>query len=98
MAGIVPPRFGAGTGPQVGESKAGATLQANGLVTPGSTPGPEAERIAADQLRQSIELSELEKVLGIKVDRHLDQVEEIKKIYLAKAPVAAKNEADWSGK
>jgi hypothetical protein len=76
----------------------GGTIQSNGLATPGPTPGPDAERIAADQLRQSIEISELEKVLGIEVDRRLNQVEEIKKIYLAKALIAAKNKGDWSGK
>lgn len=83
---------------QVDKGKGGGTLQSNGLATPESTPGPELQRIAADQLRQSIEISELEKVLGIKVDRRLDQVEEIKKIYREKAPIAAKNEGDWSGK
>ena len=40
------------------------TIQSNGLVTREPIPGPEAERIAADQLRQSIEVSELEKVLS----------------------------------
>jgi hypothetical protein len=74
--------------------KGRGTIQSNGLATPEPTPGPEAERIAADQLRQSIEVLELEKVLGIKVDRSLDQVEEIKKIYLAKAPIATKNKGD----
>jgi hypothetical protein len=96
MADIAPNRTNATTAAQMG--KGGGTIQPNGLATPEPTPGPEAERIAADQLRQSIEISELEKVLGIKVDRRLDQVEEIKKIYLAKALVAAKNEGDWSGK
>jgi hypothetical protein len=95
MADIAPNRTNANTAAQMG--KGGGTIQSNGLATPESTPGPEAERIAADQLRQSIEISELEKVLGIKVDRRLDQVEEIKRIYQEKAPIAAKNEGDWSG-
>jgi len=81
---------------QMGKGK--GTIQSNSLATPEPTPGPEAERIAADQLRQSIKVSKLEKVLGIKVNRHLNQVEEIKKIYLAKALIAAKNEGDWSSK
>ncbi|KFY03277.1 hypothetical protein V490_00233 [Pseudogymnoascus sp. VKM F-3557] len=94
MTDIAPNRTNAITAAQAG--KGGGTIQSNGLATPEPTPGPEAERIAADQLRQSIEVSELEKVLGIKVDRRLDQVEEIKNIYLEKAPIAAKNESDWS--
>ena len=77
--------------------KGGGTIQSNGLTTLEPIPGPEAERIAADQLHQSIEVSELEKVLSIKIDRRLDQIEEIKKIYLVKALIAAKNESDWSG-
>jgi hypothetical protein len=96
MADVAPDRTNATTAAQMG--KGGATIQSNGLATPEPTPGPDAERIAADQLRQSIEISELEKVLGVKVDRRLNQVEEIKKIYLEKAPVAAQNEGDWSGK
>ncbi|MCJ1360343.1 MAG: hypothetical protein MMC33_010348 [Icmadophila ericetorum] len=95
MADIAPNRTNANTAAEMG--KGGATIQSNGLATPEPTPGPDAERIAADQLRQSIEISELERVLGIKVDRRLDQVEEIKKIYLEKAPIAAQNEGDWSG-
>lgn len=49
------------------------------------------------EAEEPIEISELEKVLGIKVDPRLDQVEQIKKIYMEKAPIAAKNEGDWSG-
>ncbi|CAL3963697.1 unnamed protein product [Diplocarpon coronariae] len=94
MADMAPNRTNATAAAQMG--KGGGTIQSNGLATPEPTPGPDTERIAADQLRQSIEISELEKVLGIKVDRRLDQAEEIKKIYLAKAPIAAKNEGDWS--
>jgi hypothetical protein len=95
MTDIAPNRTNATTAAQAGKGK--GTIQSNGLATPEPTPGPEAERIIADQLRQSIEVSELEKVLGIKVDRRLDQAEEIKKIYLEKAPISAKNESDWSG-
>jgi hypothetical protein len=82
---------------QIDKGKDSGTLQSNGLVTPEPTPGPEAERIAADQLYQSIEISELEKVLSIKVDPRLDQVEQIKTIYIEKALIAAKNKGDWSG-
>ncbi len=96
MADIAPNRTNATPAAQVGKGNGRATIQSNGLATPEPTPGPEAERIAADQLRQSIDISELEKVLGVKVDRRLDQVEESKKIYLEKAPIAAKNEGDWS--
>jgi hypothetical protein len=92
MADIAPNRTNATAAAQMG--KGGGTIQSNGLATPEPTPGPDTERIAADQLRQSIEISELKKVLGIKVDRRLDQAEEIKKIYLAKALIAAKNEGD----
>ena len=88
MADIAPNRTNGTAATQMG--KGGGTIQSNGLVTPEPTPGPEAERIAANQLHESIE------VLGIKVDRRLDQVEEIKKIYLEKAPIAAKNKGDWS--
>jgi hypothetical protein len=70
MADIAPNRTNGTAATQMG--KGGGTIQSNGLATLEPTPGPEAERIAADQLRQSIEVSELEKVLGIKVDRHLD--------------------------
>ena len=52
--------------------KGGGTIQSNSLATPEPTPGPDTERIAADQLHQSIEISELEKVLGIKVNRRLN--------------------------
>ena len=96
MADIAPNRINATAAAQMG--KGGETIQSNGLATPEPTPGPETERIAADQLRQSVEISELQKVLGIKVDPRLDQVDEIKKIFLEKAPIAAKNEGDWSGK
>jgi hypothetical protein len=94
MADIAPNRANANAAAQMG--KGGGTIQSNGLATPEPTPGPEAERIAADQLRRSIEISELEKVLGVKVDRHLDQVEKIEKVYLAKAPIAAEIEGDCS--
>jgi len=79
MADIAPNNTNAAAAAQMG--KGGGTIQSNSLATPEPTPGPEAERIAADQLRQSIEVSELKKVLDIKVDRRLEQVEEIKKIY-----------------
>jgi len=94
MADIAPNRANATAPAQIDKGKGRATIQSNGLATPEPTPGPEAERVAADQLRQSIEISELEKVIGIKVDPCLDQVEEIKKIYMEKAPMAAKNEGD----
>ena len=96
MADIAPTRTNATAAAQMGKGR--GTIQSNGLATPEPTPGPDAERIAADQLRQSIEISELKKVLGIKVDRRLNQVEEIKKIYLAKAPIAAKNKGNWLDK
>ncbi|KFY02465.1 hypothetical protein V490_00493 [Pseudogymnoascus sp. VKM F-3557] len=37
--------------------KGGGTIQSNGLATPEGTPGPDPERNAADQVRQSIEIS-----------------------------------------
>jgi hypothetical protein len=92
MADIAPNRTNSTAATQMG--KGGGTIQSNSLATLEPTPGPEAERIAADQLHQSIEVSELEKVLSIKVDRRLNQVEEIKKIYLVKALLAAKNKGN----
>ena len=96
MADIVPNRTNATTAAQMGKDR--GTIQSNGLMTLEPTPGPDIERIAADQLHQSIEISELKKVLSIKVDHCLDQVEEIKKIYLVKALITIKNEGNWSGK
>ncbi|WPG98204.1 Hypothetical protein R9X50_00099100 [Acrodontium crateriforme] len=95
MADVAPNRTNGTAATQVG--KGGGPIQSNSLATPESTPTPEAERIAVDQLRQSIEVSELEKFLGGGFDRRLDQVEEIK-IYLARTPMAVKNGGDWSGK
>ena len=94
MADITPNRTNAAAA-QIGKGE--KTIQSNGLTTPEPTLSPVAEQIAADQLRHSIEVSELEKVLGIKVDRHLDQMKEIKKIYQEKALIAVKNKGDWSG-
>ena len=70
MADIAPNSTNAAAAAQMGKS--GGTIQSNGLATLEPTPGPEAERIAADQLRQSIKVSKLKKVLGIKVNRRLD--------------------------
>ena len=77
---------------QMGKSE--EIIQFNDLVTSELTSGSDAEQITADQLCQSIEISELEKVLSIKVDCCLDQVKKIKKIYLTKALITAKNEGD----
>ena len=49
MADIAPNRTNGTAATQMG--KGGGTIQSNGLATPEPTPGPEAERIAADQLR-----------------------------------------------
>jgi len=74
--------------------KGGKTIQSNGLMIPEPTPSLEIEQIAANQLYQSIEISELKKVLDIKVNYCLNQVEEIKKIYLKKALIVTKNKAN----
>ena len=94
IADIAPSRTNATTAAQT--VKGGGTIQSNGLATPEPTPGPEIERIGRSTASEYRD-SELEKVLGIKVDRRFNQVGVIKKIYLAKARVAAKNERDWSG-
>jgi hypothetical protein len=65
MADIAPNRANVNAAAQIG--KVGRTIQSNGLTTPEPTPGPEAERIAADQLRQSIEISELGKFSVLKL-------------------------------
>ena len=78
--------------------KGGATITSQGLTTPEPTPGPDVGRNAADQLRESIERSALEQVLGLKIDARANQIEQIKSIYIEKAPTAAKNESEWSGK
>jgi len=49
MADIAPNSTNAAAAAQMGKS--GGTIQSNGLATLEPTPGPEAERIAADQLR-----------------------------------------------
>lgn len=48
MADIAPDRTDGTAATQKG--KGGGTIQSNSLATPEPTPGPEAERIAADQL------------------------------------------------
>ena len=70
MADIAPNSTNTAAAAQIG--KGGGTIQFNNLATLKPTFSPEAERIAADQLRQSIEVSKLKKVLGIKVNRRLD--------------------------